>query len=122
MSILATFIERPCAGAQNWDISKAWSLASSLQPDVCASLLAFEALVCSVTFFWKKDLEISIIQLWEIGNLSGSEYSFVEQIMFSEWLLHAILLGSGDTKMYKTWVSAILVGNAGRIDNYNVMW
>ena len=72
--------------------------------------------------FLKKDLEISIIQLWEIGDLSGSEYSFVEQIMFSEWLLHAILLGSGDTKMYKTWLSAILVGNAGRVDNYNVMW
>lgn len=79
-------------------------------------LMTIETSACSLTTFWR-DLESSVCQLWEIGSLSGFKYSFVQQSIFSEWLLYIsyILLGSDDAMMDKVGqVSATLVGNTDK--------
>lgn len=89
MSIAPLFTERPCTGARNSESSKIRTLPLSPQPDLCALLNGSwgSSLLCHC--FLERDLKRSVFQLWEIGHLSSSEYSFVQHTIFSQWLLHS---------------------------------
>lgn len=99
------FTERPCAGlGPGIHIPTRRGPHPQVHSLICARLIGSWGFSQLCHCFLKRDLRSSVFQLWEIGDLSGSQCSFVQQMIFSEWLLYARhSAGSGDAKMCKTW-------------------